>query len=109
MDWWLKSPQLLVAAPPAEAIRSVLTGVRGSDLLFVLTALAFELLIIGILIAQKRQHHVLLKILGGSGCCWWFRWRSSLSATSSIRARHCGGQLFRERERFAHQTTTALA
>src|SRR5512144_1183266 len=58
------NPQLLVAASPSGAMRSVFTGVRGYDLLFVLTALAFELLIIGILIAEKRQRHVLVKNLG---------------------------------------------
>lgn len=50
------SSALLPAAAPAS--------LGGADLLFVVTALAFELLIIAILIAEKRQRHELVKALG---------------------------------------------
>lgn len=53
---FLPSSTLLPAAAPAS--------LSGSDRLFVATALAFELLIIAILIAEKRQHHELVKALG---------------------------------------------
>lgn len=53
---FLPSAALFPAAAPAS--------LSGSDLLFVVTALAFELLIIAILIAEKRQRHRLVKALG---------------------------------------------
>lgn len=53
---FLPSSALFPAAAPAS--------LSGSDLLFVVTALAFELLISAILIAEKRQRHELVKALG---------------------------------------------
>jgi hypothetical protein len=52
----LPSSALLPAGAPAS--------LSGSDRLFVVTALAFELLIIAILIAEKWQRHELVKALG---------------------------------------------
>jgi hypothetical protein len=48
----------------AAASRAAIPELRGYDLLFVLTALAFELLIIAILIAEKQQRLRLVRVLG---------------------------------------------
>lgn len=54
------APSAAAALSPSAAPASL----GGADLLFVVTALAFELLIIAILIAEQRQRHGLVKALG---------------------------------------------
>jgi hypothetical protein len=50
--------------PPDGAAHSPFVGLDGFDLVFVLTAVAFQLLIIAILIAAKWQRLVLVRRLG---------------------------------------------
>ena len=58
------NPQSFMVDPPLEYVLSIFTRVNAYDLVFVLTAIAFNLLIAGVFIAQKKERPKLVRTFG---------------------------------------------
>ena len=58
------TPQSFMVDQPLEHALSIFTRINAYDLVFVLTAIAFNLLIAGIFIAQKKERPKLVKTFG---------------------------------------------